>query len=287
MNGNDTDTCIGDTPDLQTLPVAKPVAASDRPVAGAELILEPMGRWTALIEVLFVLVIFFQPLFYQLVLGETATSEGRDLGARIYWLPVLQGTAALALIAFVLHKGGHSWRGLGWRFDSVGRDVLAGGLGLATIYALQLCIVAWIFIISLLWPELMKETMRNRVELAGKFVPLPLSLLIPFCLFVALYEELMFRGFLLTRLRVVLGNWIGPVLIGCTIFAMGHLYEGWLGVFQVFTLAVILSGLFVLRGSILAPILVHAAFNFISLWLAPQVVDWAKSVKSLGLLMSF
>ena len=73
----------------------------------------------------------------------------------------------------------------------------------------------------------------------------------------ALSEELIFRGFVITRLQRITGRfWIGAVL-GSFAFSMGHLYQGFAGVFLTFLYGMLFAGLFAARRSVFPCIVAH------------------------------
>lgn len=86
------------------------------------------------------------------------------------------------------------------------------------------------------------------------------------------FEELVFRGFLVPRLRVVLGGWATAVLAAACLFALGHFYEGTIAVFQTFALGVWFGCVLLYRGRLLSLIIAHATFNTVSfalmLWMS-------------------
>ena len=79
--------------------------------------------------------------------------------------------------------------------------------------------------------------------------------------FAAAFEELVFRGFLVPRLRHVTGSWTVAVLLANVAFASGHLYEWVAALFQTFAIGVFFSILLLWRGRIESAIVAHASFN--------------------------
>ena len=73
-------------------------------------------------------------------------------------------------------------------------------------------------------------------------------------------EELAFRGFLFYYLSVYVPqvNSLEKVLLTSLIFGMAHLYQGWQGVAKTGLIGLILAGFYVLTGSLLLPMVVHA-----------------------------
>lgn len=80
-----------------------------------------------------------------------------------------------------------------------------------------------------------------------------------------LFEEILFRGFLLTRLRVILGGWTPAIILGMVLFAAPHIWEGRWAVVLILPIAMVLSITFLARRSLAAPILAHFLFNFLQL----------------------
>lgn len=85
-------------------------------------------------------------------------------------------------------------------------------------------------------------------------------------------EEVVFRGFLLPRLRHATGTWVAAIAIGVVAFGVGHLYEGLLATVQTAGIAVWLSLVFLWRRHLMPCIVAHVAFNSLALALAYLVL---------------
>jgi membrane protease YdiL (CAAX protease family) len=73
----------------------------------------------------------------------------------------------------------------------------------------------------------------------------------------AFSEEITFRGYIITRLRIVTGSyWVGAILSSLA-FSVGHLYQGVAGLFLTFIYGLLFSGLFVARKSVVPCIIAH------------------------------
>jgi len=73
----------------------------------------------------------------------------------------------------------------------------------------------------------------------------------------ALFEEISFRGFIISRLKKISGSfWIGA-LAGSLAFSLGHLYQGIAGVLLTFIYGLLFSGLYVARQSVFPCIVAH------------------------------
>lgn len=76
-------------------------------------------------------------------------------------------------------------------------------------------------------------------------------------------EELVFRGFLIAVLAALLPAapvWICAVA-AAVVFGLAHLYQGASGVTVTFVVGLALGGLYLVTGSLLAPVVVHALID--------------------------
>lgn len=74
-------------------------------------------------------------------------------------------------------------------------------------------------------------------------------------------EELLFRGFALTRLAPLVGGLAAAIALTSFAFALAHVYQGALGMARAGLLAVLLAVPVVVSGSLLPSILAHAAID--------------------------
>ena len=81
-------------------------------------------------------------------------------------------------------------------------------------------------------------------------------------------EEVVFRGFLVNYfLEITKGMTFGPylsIVIPALVFSVSHLYQGWLNVVKIFTLALLFCAIFLLSNSLLLVIVIHVAVDLIS-----------------------
>jgi len=73
------------------------------------------------------------------------------------------------------------------------------------------------------------------------------------------------RGFVLHRFRQYLGGGAPGVILYSAIFGLGHIDQGWDAVITVATLGAVWGTIYLIRGSILAPMVSHAGFNLAQL----------------------
>ncbi len=81
-------------------------------------------------------------------------------------------------------------------------------------------------------------------------------------------EEIVYRGFLINYLREVLpvgpSNILLAVFIPSVIFALSHMYQGWLNVLKIFTISILLGNIYVYSESLLIVVIIHVLVDLIS-----------------------
>ncbi len=77
------------------------------------------------------------------------------------------------------------------------------------------------------------------------------------------FEEIVFRGLFITRLRRVFGRWWPALLVAAALFGLGHLEEGTLAAFQTAILGIWFGTVFIRRKRLESVIVAHALFNTI------------------------
>ncbi len=73
-------------------------------------------------------------------------------------------------------------------------------------------------------------------------------------------EEVVYRGFLIAVLAAAMNTW-AAVLVAAFIFGLNHAYQGPKGILKTGLVGLVLGGLFVLTGSLWAPMLVHVVMD--------------------------
>ncbi|MCD6122257.1 MAG: CPBP family intramembrane metalloprotease [Spirochaetales bacterium] len=89
---------------------------------------------------------------------------------------------------------------------------------------------------------------------------LPLAIL--FCITTGYSEEIFFRSYLLTRLKQLGSSPYVSVILSSLLFAMGHLYQGYMGYIVAAIQGVYFSVVFLKRKNIHLTALAHSLYNF-------------------------
>ncbi len=246
-----------------SLPIARPILGNS-PAAPLLSPPEELSRFEALIELGFVFFVLFLPFVMRNFFFGMDTSElAGKLGRELYLMLILNGLLVVVLVFFILHKDRHSLRSFGLHLDRLGGEFISAFLSLALIGVfLGLLALALQFLVS---AETMRKIAEERMKVQQIFPPLNAGLLFLISLFIGFYEELFFRGFVITRLKSFFGSAWVAVVVSSVIFGLVHGYQGWLAMSQICVVALILGGLYVRRGSLVSPIIVHTLFDFIML----------------------
>lgn len=170
--------------------------------------------------------------------------------------------ALVSLILFFLWRNSEPIHVLGWRFQHSTRDLILG----LVLY------VPMFFVIALL------ESVLSTVGFSEPQTPGPsffqfrgqmeVVLAILLVAVVAVSEETIFRGYLFLRLRTVTGSTTAALLLAAFVFALGHGYEGSLGVVTVGIMGLIFNLAYLWTGSLLVPMVLHFIQDFLGIVLA-------------------
>ncbi|MDA1074904.1 MAG: CPBP family intramembrane metalloprotease [Proteobacteria bacterium] len=180
---------------------------------------------------------------------------GSLLGSLTGWLP------AAPILGMVLPVIGATWflhrEGIGWRDLGFAQRMPLGRFFGFTIGTLVLVFVVTSFVVTPLARALGAgplDVSLLEVLIHDNWINY-LWFLIPISWGSAAFgEELIARGFLLHRFTGVVGAH-GGVILQAVLFALAHAYQGWLGVANIFALALVFGYAFRLCGRNLWPLI--------------------------------
>lgn len=184
--------------------------------------------------------------------------EAGGAGAKLrFYQFVLAAQLAMVLIALAI-----------WRLGSI--PPAAFGFT-APAHSIAMTIALAAFLISLVVSSLVLRHKGDRLlkrvlQMAGPLLPVSTAerwLFAVVAVGAGVAEELAFRGFLLFYLATFLPG-LGTsvaVLASSAVFGFGHLYQGVRGVVLTAVIGLVLASLYVLSGSLLVPMVVHAALD--------------------------
>ena len=182
-------------------------------------------------------------------------------------LPVisLRALAAIVIIALLARRRGQTAQSVGLSWSGLPLNLTIGLGALVVAYGL---IAVTMQLLWFLWPDMPREMVENArriMELVPKLGPLEF---IPLTAIIGVYEELVFRGFLMTRLRRATGGWTIAVVLSTAVFTALHAFDQTSSALIVVAiLSVVFSVVTIWRRSIVPAIIAHALFNLSQLLL--------------------
>ena len=250
------------------LPVARPIRLETEDVDGPAMVqtalpasVEPpwppvMSRVRAVVELIVLLVVSCLGLIgVEIVLIPWAIEDPR-------WVQLFGGVGvgAVALLACVtmMAVARQQPASIGWTAKKFGFNILLGLLGLGVVMASRVVLVVSAVLIE---PSLMEDLTEAQRGIEENLPRMQLVTMLIVMSFVAIWEEVVFRGFLLTRLQAVLRCWWLTILVSSVLFGLLHAYEGWFAAVMIAVMGAIMGGLFVWRRSLVPSIVLHWLHN--------------------------
>jgi membrane protease YdiL (CAAX protease family) len=216
-------------------------------------------------EQLVEVVVFLFLILPSLALSFFAVKQGNMSFVLTAVATILRDLGLVGLILFFIWRNGELWSSIGWTLRHRWRDV---GLG-----------------VLLFIPMFFGAAFLERVLQAAGFsvpsTPTPSALaakgigeyVLAFFLVVvvAVAEETIFRGYLVLRFKTVTASSVLALLLAAVVFALGHGYEGTAGVVTVGTMGLVFGLVYLWRGSLVAPVVMHFLQDFLSIILLPML----------------
>lgn len=221
----------------------------------------PWAGWRALLDG----VLIFIGAQILVILAVTVVSDptDRDQGLLVLLLLSPTSTLVMTLLWLGMRYGGgiRAVRGpRAWRWA----DVPVGlGIGLLCLIGQRIIVLTIAFLVGLMGAELpmVQETFRTIAQRPDAVPVLALTAVV----LAPVAEEVLFRGVVFQGLRARMGFW-AAALLSATLFTLAHLEGG--GVLAgvviasgILPLGVAFAALLERRGSLLAAIAAHAAYN--------------------------
>lgn len=244
------------------VPVARPVRTVSTTLIwdANPLLLRTMSRADALADSIILLVSLvgmwvFVPLILLGAISEPSPTIGVVMTGAF-------GLCSIVIVGLMLRRRGQS-------LASVGLCIREGVL----VFPVALLAVAGAFAILLVHRGILYYTSspdafgQNAEQLSKILPPMQTWVILVTMLIVGTYEEIIFRGFLLTRIRRATNSRAVAIITTSTLFALAHAGDQqWLILPGLFGIAVFWSVLAFWRKSIVPIIIGHAVFNSIQLW---------------------
>ncbi len=178
---------------------------------------------------------------------------------------IFRDLALLSLVLFFAWRDQEPVRCLGLNAKDLARNIL---LGVALYFP-------FLFVIGLVEQLLMALGLSQPSEPGPSYFQVgrhwELALAVVLVIVVAVSEETIFRGYLIRRLQTAAGSTAAAVLLAAVVFALGHGYEGSLGMITVGVMGLIFSLIYLWRQSLVAPMVLHFLQDFLAIIVAPYL----------------
>ncbi len=212
-------------------------------------------------EQLFEVLVFLFLIVPSLALSFFAAQQGATFALTAI-ATILRDLSLLALVLFFIWRNGETLHRLGWTFRTIWLEV---GIGFG------------LFIPFTLSAAFLEQALERLGLTAPPATPSFLSpsgpgeFVLAFFLVavVAVAEETIFRGYLLLRLNKVTRSLLAAVVIATAVFTLGHGFEGSAGLTTVAYLGLVFAVVYIWRGSLVAPMILHFLQDFLGIVLLP------------------
>jgi uncharacterized protein len=221
-----------------------------------------LSRWVQLLEVsIFLSLLLPRAILSLFMEGETAQMiPGFGLTAAAI---ITRDLAWAALVVFFVWRNAEPLRTIGLSAKNLSVHAALGfllfplmfiGVGLLKVLLLKLGL-------SGSQPSIMSALAVKNV------FQVPLATLL--VAVVALTEEVIFRGYLLMRLRAVTGHMGWAVFLSTLVFAIGHGYQGEAGLVAVGVMGLIFTAVYLSTGNLVTPVVMHFLQDFVGVVVFP------------------
>ncbi len=286
----------GDSPAQHDIPLARPAEIGRAWPAQAvnPMTLPGITKGRAAINLLIVLVSFLVAIFAISTVAEMIVGTDRlahDTSALLI-VTMIAGWIVVVVVAMAFPELGTPLRSIGLKSSNLLADAALGLVVTAASFgAFFVCAGA----MEVLWPAGFKELQANPAKIEQMVPDWNPALLIAVMFAVACYEELLFRGVLLSHLRKLTGSWTAAILIACAVFASMHSTQVEAAMIPLAGTAIVWSLFAIWRRSIVPSIVGHTLFNFIQVMMlyhvlpptmpppAPTSAGWATLLGSLAI----
>lgn len=240
------------------IPMARPVAATPSILCDPPhpILLMSISRPRALADLG-----VFIGLFLALDLTAQFAAWGLGYDQQSWLLPatVIRTFIVIAIILTILVSRGQPIASVGISGNRLGANVL---LGLATLVASFAVYFGVVFPLVHFWPAYAEQMMDNTEFLDSLLGGMEPSMLVLMMALVGIYEELIFRGFIMTRLRRVTNSWTLAAVISVVLFTAPHaLDQQAAALVPLGLLAILWSVITIWRRSLVPVIIAHFLFN--------------------------
>lgn len=252
------------------VPVAQP--AFESPIAQAVPARFPQlasSRRDALVDIAFVACysLAFEALLVAMDVPETLRVRWPEIG--IIGVNALLGVFNLLLVVAVLVLRSQRPATIGLSRSFNARTLLWAVVAVPGCYVGSMC---GALIYGLVTGFDTQGMLAEKAELADMISAIPMRWIFPFALFVGIHEEILFRGFYLSRVRALSRSGVVAIIATSVVFGLLHYYQGWLGIFQTTAIGLVLAIIVTYARSLWPAVIAHAVFDATNMLLLPWLL---------------
>ncbi|MCH5374397.1 MAG: CPBP family intramembrane metalloprotease [Planctomycetes bacterium] len=215
----------------------------------------PLGRNVQLAELLVFLSLTVPSMAISLFLAYRPPSQTGFVLAAV--MLMLRDISLTALLFYFLWRNGEPISRIGWRSGNIRREVALGVILFVPFLFFNAGVERLFSGLGLSQTSPGAEAFLKPHGLAQFVLATALVAV------VAVTEETIFRGYLLLRLTALSRSVVLAVVLSSLIFSIGHGYEGMAGVATVGVMGMVFAGIYLWRGSLLAPMTMHFLQDFL------------------------
>jgi membrane protease YdiL (CAAX protease family) len=212
---------------------------------------------------LFEILVFLSLILPSLIFSFFAINQGTVGFVVTAVSTILRDLGLVALILFFLWRNREKLTQIGWTLEGAWKEALIGLLLFAPVFFGTSYLDNFLQSIGLSAPS---QPLPGGLSAVG-----PGEMVLAFFLvvIVAISEETIFRGYQILRYNGITNSLAFSVLLSALIFSLGHGYEGSSGVVTVGVLGLIYAIIYVWRGSLVAPMVLHFLQDLLAIVLLP------------------
>ena len=186
---------------------------------------------------------------------------------------VAMGLLIMAAVFTLLAVRKHAFETICWTRVEIGANVLVG-IGLWV--GIMILSLMFIMMLGLFWPSAFNDFTQARTRIEEVFPRISIPIILLMSLATGVYEEVLFRGYLLTRLGQLFGSPVAAAVVSSLLFGSLHIYEGYAAVIIITIFGLVLAVCTLWRRSLVAAMVAHFLFNtfqLIMLYLISETWD--------------
>ena len=169
---------------------------------------------------------------------------------QIYLPAIILQTILITLVVLSLRRNGESLSAIGFgKNDFTISNTVTGIIFFVGAFTLMFIIKSAFTRSGYLPPEEIDYILPMTITEKSLWVVLSLG--------AALSEEFSFRGFVISRFKILTNKYLVGAIIGSLAFSMGHIYQGISGVILTFIYGMLFAGLYVARRSLFPCVVAH------------------------------